>query len=286
MLSTSKSTQAKPSGSSRPNKRPLSPEGPNLFSPAKRRILTQEGIFSPDKTMKSSLRGRSSPGGSFADLLQTGSPAKRLDYGRPPKSSSSELPTLSNPVRSQAPSPEVFSKMASNSTPRRNIVDDDFFATPERLQPSFTLIPRELPPASDPQSIHHPGFTIHRDAHILVMNSEGLQITLEEDKDEWKENIPQRRKIKKAITEPLPAKVLTPKQELEKLFKAKSTPATPRKVASKEWQEPTSPTPRRTGLRSRVGTPVTEEEKRQRRQMLRDELEEAGGIDEDEEEDL
>lgn len=274
-------------GQTRPNKRPLSPGGPSLFSPTKRRLLTQEGIFSPDKTVKIPFRGRSSPGGSFGDLLQgPGSPAKRLDHGRSLKSQSSELRVSSTPVRSQAPSPEVLSKMASNSTPRRNFVDDDFFATPERLQPSFTLVPRELPPTSDPQSIHYPGFIVYQDPHLLIMNPVSREVTLELEDDEWKENVLPRRKIKKTITDPFPAKS-TPKQELERLFKARSTPATPRKVASKERQEVTSPTPRRTALCSQAGTPIiTEEEKRQRRQMLRDEVEESGEMDEDEDDDL
>jgi hypothetical protein len=118
------------------------------------------------------------------------------------------------------------------------------------------------------------------------MNPVSLDLSLQEDREDrndWKENIVLKRKIKKDPLDPK-LRLLTPKQELEKLFKAKLTPATPRKITSKEWQVVTSPTPRRTGLRSRPGTPVlSEEEKRQRRQMLKDEVEE---VCLDEEEDM
>ena len=40
------------------NKRPLSPSDPTLFSPAKRRILNEEGIFSPEKSWKGPLAPR------------------------------------------------------------------------------------------------------------------------------------------------------------------------------------------------------------------------------------
>ncbi|KAJ4479323.1 hypothetical protein J3R30DRAFT_2745916 [Lentinula aciculospora] len=313
----SSSTQVKLSGNSRPNKRPLSPGGPSLFSPTKRRILTQEGIFSPEKTMKSSFGGRSTPGISVGDLLRApGSPAKRLDYGitsstQPPSSilgdcevaDLTNVPRPSTPVkatsnsRSLALSPEIVSRTnAPKSMPHRTFDDDDFFATPERLPFSlsrplpptpFTLFSCELPPPCDPQSIHYPGFMVHRDAHTSALDLAALESLLQDskDRDEWKENLAPKRKVKKVIADPVGGKplLLTPeakKLELEKLFKAKLTPATPRKTAAKEWQEVTSPTPRRTG-RSKVGTPViiSEEEKKQRRRMLKDEVDKADGLE-------
>ncbi|KAJ3883926.1 hypothetical protein F5051DRAFT_2401 [Lentinula edodes] len=315
--SSSNSTQGKLSDNSRPNKRPLSPGGPSLFSPTKKRILTQEGIFYPEKTMKSPFRGRSTPGGSFSDLLRApDSPAKKLEFGsakpaHQPLSISdscevtsfSSLPRPSTPVkatlnsRSLASSPDLVPKTNPKSTPRHGFDDDDFFSTPERLPPSlarppppapFTLLSRELPPPSDPQSIHYPGFVVHRDAHITVLNPTAVESLMKDckERDEWKENLAPRKKMKKVVIDSVDSKptLMTPeakKLEMEQLFKAKSTPATPRKTAAKEWQEDTSPTPRRTGLRFQAGTPaISEEEKRQRRRMLKDEVE-ADRMDED-----
>ncbi|KIK67831.1 hypothetical protein GYMLUDRAFT_795221 [Collybiopsis luxurians FD-317 M1] len=298
-------SSSKSSGPSRPNKRPLSPGGPSLFSPAKRRILAQEGILSPEKTIKSPLKGY---GVGFGDLLrEPGSPAKKLDFGLPqPEAATSSASTRpSTPSRavlsrSLAPSPELVSKASAKSTPRRTFDNDDFFATPDRLSssksshlppPLFNLVSRELPAPPDPQSVHYPGFVVHQDAHNPVINPAALDsLSQLEDHDEWKENVVPRRKVKKAITESVEGKstLLTPsskKLELEKLFKAKMTPATPRKTASKERHEVTSPTPRRYGLRSdsKTGTPViSEEEMKQRRRLLRDEVEdEVMGFDED-----
>ncbi|KAJ3822442.1 hypothetical protein EV361DRAFT_325141 [Lentinula raphanica] len=304
--SSSSSTQVKLGGTGRPNKRPLSPGGPSLFSPTKRRILTQEGIFSPEKTMKSPFRGRSTAETNFGDLLRaSGSPAKALDFGRA-SSPQMSLPTMDSyadncsvsatPVKSSTASFQLARKANVKSTPYRTFDDDDFFATPDRpptAMPRSTaatpliLLSRELPPPTDPQSIHYPGFVVYRDPHLpairLVSPASSDQVL--EDRDDWKENVAPRRKVKKAISDPVDVKptLLTPEAkrlEMEKLFKVKSTPATPRKTIPKERQEGTSPTPRRASTHSKAGTPViTPEEKRRRRQMLKDEVDEADGMD-------
>jgi hypothetical protein len=62
-------------------KRTLSPTIPSLYSPIKRRILDQEGIFSPEKSLKMpvSLRAQRLP-----DALRgSGTPGKKLDFGIP-----------------------------------------------------------------------------------------------------------------------------------------------------------------------------------------------------------
>ena len=64
----------------RTHKRPLSPGTPNLFSPTKRRILAQEGVFSPEKTIKSSIVP-SDRGLVIHDVLRQ-SPALKLDFGQ------------------------------------------------------------------------------------------------------------------------------------------------------------------------------------------------------------
>jgi len=67
----------------RAHKRPLSPGTPNLFSPTKRRILAQEGVYSPDKTVKSSIAP------SYRTLvvgeLLMQNPARKLDFGQSPR---------------------------------------------------------------------------------------------------------------------------------------------------------------------------------------------------------
>lgn len=75
----------------RTHKRPLSPGTPNLFSPTKRRILAQEGVFSPEKTVKSSI-APSYRALVVHDFLSQ-SPARKLDFGRSPQSDSNVAST-------------------------------------------------------------------------------------------------------------------------------------------------------------------------------------------------
>ena len=70
----------------RTHKRSLSPGTPSLFSPTKRRILAQEGIFSPEKTIKSSI-APSDRAVVIHDVLRQ-SPALKLDFGQSLRSDS------------------------------------------------------------------------------------------------------------------------------------------------------------------------------------------------------
>lgn len=70
-----------PATPQRKHKRPLSPGTPNLFSPTKRRILTQEGVFSPEKTIKRSFVSSDRDLAIHDVLMQ--SPARKLDFGQP-----------------------------------------------------------------------------------------------------------------------------------------------------------------------------------------------------------
>jgi hypothetical protein len=69
------------------SKRTLSPTTPSLYSPTKRRILTQEGVFSPEKSLKAPIatRARASISTSrMGDVLRgPSSPARKLDFGTP-----------------------------------------------------------------------------------------------------------------------------------------------------------------------------------------------------------
>ncbi|KAF5358973.1 hypothetical protein D9758_004782 [Tetrapyrgos nigripes] len=271
----------------RPSKRPRSPDRPSQFSPTKRRILADEGVFSPDKTVKSPFRGRpiATPVSLYGVI--TRSAAKKLDSGAAKNSESSgAISRAATPARNLAPSPELSSSAipSAKSTPRREVIGDDYFSTPERvIHATPTLLPRELPPACDPRSIHYPGFKIHRDPHIVVLDPVDLESLLGIEKQGVKENLPPKKKCKKSLSEsPIldTEMLLTPggrKREMEKLVKAKATPATPKKTLVRERLEVTSPTPRRPSglLRSAGrGTPLTAEEKKQRRKMLQEEAEE------------
>ncbi|GLB34004.1 hypothetical protein LshimejAT787_0108880 [Lyophyllum shimeji] len=281
------------------HKRPLSPGGPSLFSPAKRRILNEEGIFSPAKSVKSPLPARGTPAARFSQVL-TGpcSPAKRLDFGSPKHLSASpaaprQLPADATPQRTLAsssrlaPSPEL--KPGAPSSSNQSSEDreiDDYFSQPSSSflipPPSSysSVVTRESPPPPDPQSIHYPGFPVYFDKHISVSPVE--ETSQPSDKDEAKENILPRRKPRKAVSNPqadLKFQLLSPhskKREAERPGKAKSTPATPRKVLSGDRPaEADSPTPRRFAaglLREETSSSrLTEQERKERRRLLHDE---------------
>jgi hypothetical protein len=294
---------------SRPNKRPLSPGGPNLFSPAKRRILNDEGIFSPEKTLKSPISGRHTPA-RFAEVLSgPASPARKLDFGvarhrveSPIPSSisasiASATPTRVAPSSSRlAPSPEL------RSTPQHQ--DDqemeDYFSHSSHPSSSCSAIApasisRDMPPPPDPQSPHYPGFRVHYDTCISVTSiDEDMDDVLpgDKDKDGKKENIAPRKKPRKAATAPntdLKSQLFSPEGRKRELAgKAKSTPATPKKNLSGDRQDRTgSPTPRRpiVGL-TKAATGATPKlmgkGREEMRKVLQDEADQEGDGEEDE----
>lgn len=294
------------SSKSRPNKRPLSPGGPSLFSPAKRRILNDEGVFFPERTPKSPL-GRGTPA-RFAQVLSgPGSPARKLDFGAPKhvaKCSTAPhaaplvrdaTPTRELPSSSRlAPSPEF--KHASLSQQDQDQEMDDYFGLPSlssnmQLSTIPSVITRDMPPPSDPQSIHYPGFRVHYDIHISrdVLDSESIALE-EKDKDGRKENLAPRRRPHKTMTAPNPdmrSQILSPdarKRELEKLGRIKSTPATPKKALGGDRQSCVgSPTPQRPifGMAGAASTTrLVEMERIEMRRVLQDETDDVE-IDED-----
>jgi hypothetical protein len=316
-------------------KRPLSPGAPSTFSPAKRRILNAEGIFSPE-TLKSPVSLMARSPARFADLVRgPDSPARKLDFGLPKNHSQStagsstvinsaassqfEDDVLTTPTRTSsntsintlAPSPELLPKSASAPIASSSslLLDgipemDDYFSPHPRhsaVHPSYipTMIPRELPAPPDRQSVHYPGFDVLLDTHIPLLRARSASVDwadfgtdLKRDKEGCKENVPPRRKAKKAATAPnsselTKAGLLSPggkQREVERIWKAKSTPATPKKLSVGGWDGTVTPTPRRYGpglvhdltSPSRT-TPVNLNERRERRRMLEEEVDEAGG---------
>ncbi|KAG6877244.1 hypothetical protein C0992_010470 [Termitomyces sp. T32_za158] len=194
-------------------KRPLS-SVPVLVSPAKRRILNEEGIYSP----RSHLVRRN----VFSDVLAgPSSPAKRLDFG-PPK---------------QSPESSRFKNL------------HDCFT-----QPSDSFVPpRKTSPKTELQSIHYPGFHVYYDPQLPSSADETSCLPASSDKDKGvavKENIPPRRRTRKAATAPpeeSKAQLLTTpaKRRVSERLKAKTTPATPKKSLTGDRMQHDSPTPRR-----------------------------------------
>lgn len=184
-------------------------------------------------------------------------------------------------------------------------MDDYFSPQPHRSAARSstipTMIPRELPASPDRQSVHYPGFDVHPDKLIPLFSalsaadSSELYSEIKRDKEGCKENLAPRRKAKKAVTAPdgselTIAGLLSPagkQREVERIGKSRSTPATPKNVKVGE-QQTVTPMPRRHGpalLRdldspSRVVPNITQKERRERRRMLEDEIDEIEG-DED-----
>ncbi|KAF9491363.1 hypothetical protein BDN71DRAFT_1364385, partial [Pleurotus eryngii] len=166
----------------RSNKRPLSPGAPNLFSPTKRRLLEEEGIFTPEKTTKSPFfasRG-GTPSYFSAVLCGPESPARKLDFspskrtnqGGSSKVAKEEAPSYTSP--SVATTSTIILEASSHSnhisaTPFEEFTDDEssdfeFDSSEVRGQSRApNMIPREMPLPPDPQSQHYPGFIIYQD---------------------------------------------------------------------------------------------------------------------------
>lgn len=284
---------------SRPNKRPLSP---TLYSPVKRRILNEEGIFSPEKTIKSTVSSRGTPS-RFTDALDgPSSPARKLDFGVPNHSTKDAGALERTPTRlaslddGLAPSPELKSKSRS-SWPGDEEMNDYFImpncsSSSSRSSAVPTSVPREMLPPPDPHSVHYPGFRVHPDTRILLTpvddDLEKLSFW-DSDKDGQKENLDPRQRPRKVVTTPninLKLQPFSPDaKKMDKLGRAKSTPVAPKRLLGSDRQDSgDSPTPRRLGVRlSQSATSSTpraiEKERREMRRALQDEADEA---DEDE----
>lgn len=210
-----------------PTKRPRSPSPSSLYSPAKRRILTEEGLVRFDKGATHALRTHAWPP----------SPAKKLNFGVPKSSPS----TRNTPVRadvamrspSLSPSPKLKSRTRSTrltSSPSHDIS----IPSPTLSARVPTLIPREMPPPPDPQSIHFPGFFVFQDTHFVVLPPLNNESTTNPNLDVPKENVPPRRRTRKAATTSPSSKskghLFSPESSTRGLWgmgKVKTIPGTP-----------------------------------------------------------
>jgi hypothetical protein len=214
---------------SRGGKRPAC--SPLVLSPAKRRILADEGVLLEPGARASTPRatggsGRHAP--AYFDALLRGarSPSRKLDFGAPgegeddddasPRPSTREGPQggdvtprrRSERLRAKlAPSPELVrsprshaasSTACSSSASTRHTTPAD---TADALKPTAhvpMMIPRERPPLADPRSAHYPGFDIFVDRHICLPHvrdrlTSQLPPAAGVDGDGEKENAPVRR---------------------------------------------------------------------------------------------
>lgn len=198
------------------SKRFRSPSASVLLSPAKKRILREERLFPSPDPNRSPSRVRSSE----QSLNGTCSPARRLDFGSPKTSGVASRELLSNhstsltprqhktagpsTTKRLAPSPDLTSRARAS----RSEVDAlQAIHPPDRSahNPAPILIPRELPPSPNRQSVDYPGFDVYRDTHIVLpstssrMLSSSMEVV---DMEVTKENIPLRIKSKKTVSAP------------------------------------------------------------------------------------
>ncbi|KAF8631546.1 hypothetical protein AX15_002302 [Amanita polypyramis BW_CC] len=200
--------------SARPGKRPLSPGVSKLLSPAKRRILNEEGVLLPEKARSPlSCSSKQSSPGRFSEVLNgPGSPARVLDFGTPrshPASARREAVATSETtprrpvtrsISKLAPPPELNLRQSSSRHDEDFAIADMFDSqSSTRNSRSPVPVPRELPPSPDPQSIHYPGFEVYRDPYIVIFPPISAPQP-EVLKDEVKENLPCRRKIRKTTS--------------------------------------------------------------------------------------
>lgn len=136
----------------RTNKRPISPGTPNLFSPTKKRILAQEGVFSPEKTIKSTIT--SSCRASVIHGALKRNPAVKLDFGQPSRGDSNAPSSNSRPFEAcfLEPSPEFIHPS------RRLNCDYSPSPIPNPFSSQLLSIPSSL---SNPQTkTHCPSFDV------------------------------------------------------------------------------------------------------------------------------
>ena len=283
---------------SRPGKRPLSPGVSKLLSPAKRRILNEQGLLISEKAEGSLPRtSKQSSPCRFADVLNgPGSPAKVLDFGLPKnRQETTNTPMEMTPRR---PITRSMSRLASNPEPNprqsssRHIEEFTMNDNTFEPHPSITrnarspvFMSRDLPPPSDPQSIHYPGFEIYQDPYTIIfpLLSASLPETL---KDEGKENIPCRRKNRKAASTLDKARSTSLEPTKRDTDCNVNKPSSPRKFFN-TYASVTPISSRRLGMASLlVSSPISdvrnvEMAKRERKMKMMEELDELGSDDDD-----
>ncbi|KAI0251345.1 hypothetical protein BJV78DRAFT_1212654 [Lactifluus subvellereus] len=158
------------------SKRSRSPSlAQSIFSPAKRRILEQEGLFLPShsrpypSTSARSLRPR------HRALLHGLDGSKHPLGTTPTRDTLLPTPThvhpsfvIASPCEQRRISPRLSASPQSQSPPAPAAPTRASPRRRTRSQTTPTMIPREMPPSPDRQSLHYPGFDVHPDTHIAL----------------------------------------------------------------------------------------------------------------------
>ncbi|EMD40917.1 hypothetical protein CERSUDRAFT_91670 [Gelatoporia subvermispora B] len=217
------------------NKRPHSPGNPSQYSPAKRRILHDEGIFTATKTTKTPLlseSGRFAPSHFNRLLSGPGSPARKLEFGMSSKRRLDEgerhdagrkahdsIPDASVLLSSTklAPSPKLVTRRSvkpSSTSSNTHEPGMDIYCSPQR-QPTTDreafLSPCQSTLLPNRQPHHYPGFDVYQDTRAVGSEVPSSPPTEEKpflsaphqrvrrDKESEKENMPPRRKPVKSV---------------------------------------------------------------------------------------
>ena len=174
----------------------------SIFSPAKRRILEQEGLFPPAQSHPSSSTIPHSIRPSHGAFLHTFDNPKRpmgtspASLGEvlpsppgdpdalvlpPPRVSRRVSPRLSSTPQSKSlPAPTTPTRTSprktrsqtspSGTTPKAPSQRAGHTSTPSSPPSAtkLTMVPREMPPRPDRRSVHYPGFDVHQDTHVAL----------------------------------------------------------------------------------------------------------------------
>lgn len=180
-------------------KRPPSSGTPNLFSPTKRRILAQEGVFSPEKTVKSTI-ARSDRALAIRGIQRQGL-ARKLDFGQSPRNGG-------NVVSTSCLFGDYFAEPAPELSPPSRRCDHHHSLLPI-LDASSSRLPPILPSSPNPQiNVHYPGFDVWTDRDLAPSSLSSYSSlddphTSDEDKEnsyDDKENVHSRPKRRSGLS--------------------------------------------------------------------------------------
>ena len=170
----------------------------SIFSPAKRRILEQEGLFSPSQSLPypstnphslRSLHGSflhafdnskhpspaglgdvlpSPPGDPRVPVLPPSRVSRRVSPRLSTTPQSRSLPTPTTPTRTSPRKTRSQTTPTSSTTPVSPSQRARHTSTTPSSSPKMTMVPREMPPPADRRSVHYPGFDVHQDTHVAL----------------------------------------------------------------------------------------------------------------------
>lgn len=234
------------------SKRLRNPGASVLLSPVKKRLLREDRLYPSLEPSASPRRTRSSEQTLNGNL----SPARRLDFSSLKAGGVPSLEILNDHSSSRHHKQSTSSYKTLPSSANLSSCDAAQSCTyPEAtnssihcasdcriLAPAPILIPREVPPSPNRQSVDYPGFDVYRDTHIeLITTSSRFRMDDSEDLDTdfVKENIPPRIRPKKVMSAPEKIGPMPFSPKGKSKLSAASFPVTPQ-----EFYRETPATPR------------------------------------------